>query len=82
MSGYPGARVALEVDIERHDVVDPEGGHVQEVARTQNDFVAHQLREVRELLQVGLGPVHLAVSPRGVANRKHVPDHPIQQHKK
>ena len=69
VSAYPGARIALEVDVERHDVVDPEGGHVQEVARAQDDFVAHEFREVGELLQVGLGPVHLAVAPRRVADR-------------
>ena len=68
-----GARVTLEVNIERYNVVNPKCRYVQEIARPKNDFVAHKLREVGELLQIGLGPVYLAVSPRGMARRKHVP---------
>ena len=54
--------VALEVDVEADDVVNPVGRYVQEVARLKDHLVALNFLEIGELLVVRFAPVYLAVS--------------------
>ena len=66
------ARVALEIDVEADDVVDPIGRHVQKVSRLQDDLIAHHLGKVRKLFQVWFGPIYFGVAAAGMRVGQHV----------
>lgn len=71
------ASIALEVNVEANDVVNPIGRHVQEVSRLQNHFIAFDFIEIWKFRSVGVAPVHLAVSSRWVSMWQHVHIHAL-----
>lgn len=64
--------VALEIHIQRDNVVQPVGRQVERIARPHNDFVGFSESKVWVTEIVRLGPIDLTVALGGVAGGVHV----------
>ena len=71
-SGLSRPGVALEVDIQRHDVVEPVRRQVQHISGPGDDLVGLSRGESVEFLVVRLRPINFAVSGRRMAFRQQV----------
>lgn len=59
-------RIALKIQLQRYDEVEPMLGQVQDVSSIQNDFVRPSVSEIGKLVQIGIVPVQLRVPRRWV----------------
>ena len=63
------ASVALVVNIQRDNIMDPEGRQVQNVSRLHDHFISSKFQPVGEFDWIGFGPVHFTMSTGGMAVR-------------
>lgn len=59
-STTPG--VALKVNVEANDIVNPICWHIQEVARLENNLIALNFLKIRKFLGIRFAPVYFAMS--------------------
>ena len=69
MGAYPAPGVALEVEGETYDKMEPVRWQVQDVAGLQDNLVGPGLGELGVELQIRLTPVHRRVPSAGVVLR-------------
>ena len=64
------AGVALKIQIQRHDVMEPMSRKVQDLTRRQDDFIRLGIGKLREPLQIGITVVHFGMTRRFVIPRQ------------
>jgi hypothetical protein len=61
-SKHTGPGIALKIELEADDKVEPIGGQVQNLTGRQDDFIGHRVDELRVGGYIRIGPIDNAVA--------------------